>query len=190
VSIALAGAPVPALATNYVICRYPNLALWASAIVQNGRSYYAYWNSGQEPTWAGGSNTITHRTNVKDFDESQIGVFCESTGEVADVYGSDYEPTLTNPCDAIVKVRASNSLNPAVLGIITGPTEFANLGDVLCVVDEDTYNIGDILVPSVTGLCRKGTNDEKISVAVNGLPRVRVTAIFPDHQDFVACFLC
>jgi hypothetical protein len=72
-------------------------------------------------SWA--STTVTHLTNILDFDQSKIGCFCEGVGELADVYNKDgvnYTPTIDRATDAIVKVRPSTSLNMRVLGIITG----------------------------------------------------------------------
>jgi hypothetical protein len=111
------------------------------------------------------SHTITHRTNRVGFESEQIGTFCESTGELADVYGTDYVPTLDRARDAIVKVRHSTSLNAKVLGIIIDDHTFASHGDVLCRVinTEDwsiVYELGDVLVPDIQGLCRKSTHTE------------------------------
>jgi hypothetical protein len=50
----------------------------------------------------GGSTTITHRTNIIGYTPQTIGCFCESTNELADVYGADYTPTLDRATDAIV----------------------------------------------------------------------------------------
>jgi hypothetical protein len=116
--------------------------IWAIAIgVSSGASYgTSSWNSTQLPVWhtpptspPGGNMTVTHKTNITDFDPAQIGTFCETTGELADVYGADYTPTLSRPCDAIVKVKQAKSLTSSVLGIISGPDTFASHGDVLCV---------------------------------------------------------
>lgn len=39
-----------------------------------------------------GNQTITHFTDIIDFNENQIGTFCETTGELANVY--NHQPTL------------------------------------------------------------------------------------------------
>jgi hypothetical protein len=104
-----------------------------TAIGHNGKSSYCMWGPGIPSSWIGGSNTITHQTNIQNFDASKIGCYCESTGELADVYGEDFVPSLDRATDAIVKVKQSTTLNPAVLGIIVGPDTFASHGDVLCV---------------------------------------------------------
>jgi hypothetical protein len=105
-----------------------------------------------------GSNTITHKTNIIGFTPEQIGCFCEFTGGQADVYshpiGLDY------PTNAICKMKLSTTLNSRILGIITSENKFANLGDVVCKVVYDNYSLGDWLVPSSDGLCRKATDDE------------------------------
>jgi hypothetical protein len=135
------------------------------------------------------NHTITHRTNVIDFDESKIGCFCESCGELSDVYGSDYEPTLSRPTDAIVKVQHSKTLSTRVLGIIVSKDTFATHGDCLVVVKHDHYEIGDLLKPGSDGVCIKATDDkDKLYIMLNGLPRVRVVGIIPD-KDFVLGFM-
>jgi hypothetical protein len=140
--------------------------------------------SWQSPT----SQTITHETNITGFDPSQIGTFCETTGELADVFGADYIPTLSRACDAIVKVKQSTALTSKVLGIIVGPNMFANSGDVLCVVVDDVYELGDLLVPDSSGLCRKAIEQEMLYAAIHRVPLPRITAIFPD-QEFVGAFM-
>jgi hypothetical protein len=140
------------------------------------------------------AHTLTHRTNIIDYTPQTIGCFCESTGEIADNYDVDgvpYTPTLDRACDAIVKIKPSTTLNSAILGIITDDHTFANSGDVLCVVvqsDATTYAVGDMLTPDSSGLCRKATDDERRYIKNHGLPRVRITALFPG-KEFVACFI-
>jgi hypothetical protein len=55
-----------------------------------------------------GSHTITHKTNIIDFTADQIGCFCETTGEIPDVYS--HPVGLDFPCDAICKVKHSSIL--------------------------------------------------------------------------------
>jgi hypothetical protein len=46
------------------------------------------YSSGTTTSWSVGptpSATITHQTNIEDFDPSQIGTFCATTGQLADV---------------------------------------------------------------------------------------------------------
>jgi hypothetical protein len=143
-----------------------------------------------------GSQTITHRTNIVGFAPEQIGTFCESTGELADVYdrgGVPYVPSLDRACDAIVKVRHSTSLNDKVLGIITDDHTFSTHGDLLCRVinTEDwsiEYELGDTLVPDIQGLCRKATHTERKFAAYHQIHLPRITALFPECE-FVAAFI-
>jgi hypothetical protein len=142
------------------------------------------------------SMTLTHHTNIVGFEPEQIGTFCESTGERADVYDKDgvpYVPTLDRATDAICKVRHSTSLNAKVLGIITDSHTFANSGDMLCRVinTEDwsiVYEVGDVLVPDIQGLCRKATHTERKFAADHQLHLPRITALFTECE-FVACFI-
>jgi hypothetical protein len=91
----------------------------------------------------GSSHTVTHRTNIIGFTPEQIGTFAESTGELADVYGIGYVPTLEHATDAICKVRHSTAFSSKIVGIIVGPDTFANSGDVLCVlVNDDAKHLG------------------------------------------------
>jgi hypothetical protein len=53
------------------------------------------------------SHTITHNTNIIDFDDSMIGCACDNIGELADVYGSSFTPSLDRATDAITKVTLS-----------------------------------------------------------------------------------
>jgi hypothetical protein len=140
-----------------------------------------------------GSHTITHYTNILEYDPSKIGCFCEGTGELADVYDSDdgtvYTPTLDRACDAIVKVKPSIGLNTRILGVIVSSDTMTSHGDCLCVVKHDHYNIGDLLIPGADGVCIRSTDDkDKLYIMLNGLPRVRVTGIIP-NQDFVLAFI-
>jgi hypothetical protein len=135
------------------------------------------------------SHTITHETNIIDFTPDRIGCFAQSTGELADVYGADFTPTLTRPCDAIVKVRPSTTLNTAILGIIVDDHTFASHGDVLAtVIQGPTYEIGQLLVPDESGLCRIATEQEKRTITFEGLPRVRITGLVAG-AEFVLAFM-
>jgi hypothetical protein len=142
------------------------------------------------------SHTITHRTNVLDFEPEQVGCFCESTGRLADVYDKDgvpYAPTLDRPCDAIVKVRHSISLNARVLGIITDDHTIASHGDVLCRVINTVdwsivYELGQVLVPDIQGLCRAATHTERKFAANHQIHLPRITALFAECE-FVAAFI-
>jgi hypothetical protein len=49
--------------------------------------------------------------------------------------------------------------------------------------------VGDILTPDPSGLCRKAANDDKVLMAINAIPRPKITAIFPNHKEYVAAFL-
>jgi hypothetical protein len=138
------------------------------------------------------SQTITHRTNIIDYDDSKIGCFAETTGELADVYDVDgvaYVPTLSRSCDAIVKVRPTNTLSIRVLGIIADSTTLITHGDCLVVVKQGpSYQLGQLLVPDISGVCRIATEEDKRTIMFEGLPRVRITGLVPG-QEFVLAFM-
>jgi hypothetical protein len=62
------------------------------------------------------------------------------------------------------------------------------------VVDDGEYHLGDLLVPTPTG-SRVATDEDKLFIMLNGLPRVRVTCVdgntLPKINDkvCVACFI-
>jgi hypothetical protein len=153
-------------------------------IGNNGTSYTLTLNG----TQIGGSNTITHKTNIINYNENQIGTFCETTGEVADVYGIDYIPTLDRATDAIVRVKQSTTLNSKIIGIITKNDTFMSHGDVLCRVVLDTYSLGDILTADESGLMRKANEQDKLFMLMNSILMPKITALFLD-KDYCACFI-
>jgi hypothetical protein len=83
-----------------------NVVINSNTIIGSSSTSLTLTLSGQQ---MGGSQTITHKTNIINYDENQIGTFCETIGEVADVYGEDYTPTLDRATDAIVKVKQSTT---------------------------------------------------------------------------------
>jgi hypothetical protein len=136
-----------------------------------------------------GSHTITHRINIVNYSPEQIGTFCETTGEISDVYGSGYVPTLERATDAIVKVKQCTSVNSKIMGIITKWNQFMTHGDGLCRVVDDTYTLGDILVPDETGLCRKASQEEALFCTINQIHLPRVSAKISDNAEIVAIFM-
>jgi hypothetical protein len=181
-TLACIDVPDDASTAKRIEITYDNITNYADTIINGNLTVSGTIN---------GSNTLTHNTNIIDFTPQTIGCFAESTGQLADVYGQDYIPTLDRATDAIVKVKPSTTLNPAILGIITDSHTFANSGDVLCVVvqsDATTYAVGDMLTPDSSGLCRKASDEERRYIKNHGLPRVRITALFPG-KEFVACFI-
>jgi hypothetical protein len=151
--------------------------------------------------------TVTHMTEVYD---PHIGRFCETTNELF-----DYDRPI-NVTDCICKVKLSTVLSNKILGIITKDNQltasssespipkdevrsspcgsFASHGDVLVIVDDGEYHIGDLLVPTLTG-SRVATDEDKLFMMLNGLPRVRITCINGNYlpkinnRACVACFI-
>jgi hypothetical protein len=139
------------------------------------------------------SQTITHCTNIVGFKPDQIGCFAETTGELADVYGVDYVPTMDRATDAICKVRHCKSFTPKIVGIITDYNQYSSHGDILCrCVNDDQfsikYEVGDLLFPDETGLCRVATHEEKLLCAIDQVCLPKITWTMPD-SEFVGCFL-
>jgi hypothetical protein len=164
-----------------------DMEIWGNVAIGTTGTTYTLKLNGQ-PIITTASQTITHATNFLNYDPSQIGTFCETTGELADVYGADYQATLARPCDAIVKVKQSTTLNSAVLGVIVGPDTFASHGDVLCLIIDGEYEIGQILVPDSSGLCRKATEQQMPYAAMYRIALPKITAIFPG-KEYVAAFM-
>ena len=128
----------------------------------------------------GGSQTITHKTNVS----GEIGTFCEATGEIYDGYKK------IKNTDCICAVKQTDSLNPRIVGIICDIDEFASHGDVLVKIAPGTYEIGDILCPDENGYGRKASEDEEIFMMMKAIPRPKITALNIEGYDgFAACFL-
>jgi hypothetical protein len=143
------------------------------------------------------SMTITHETDVSDYN---IGRFCESTGLIY----SGYEEVNVKDCptkgpgvgitDCITGIKLATTLTTKILGIMTTETQFASHGDVLVKVIDGEYHLGDLLVPTENG-ARVATEEEKMFIMLNGLPRVRVMSITDnripklDNQVCVAAFI-
>jgi hypothetical protein len=129
------------------------------------------------------STTITHKTDVS---SPEKGRFCEMTGEIYDY------PNGIDTTDCICKVKLATEISNRIVGIITADDKFASHGDVLVIVDEEyEYELGDLLVPTQTG-SRPATADEKMTIMLNGLPRVRVSSINTpkiNDKNCVACFI-
>ena len=127
----------------------------------------------------GGSQTITHYTNVS----GEIGTFCEATGEIYDGYEK------IDNTDCICKVRTASALSSIIVGIITRDNEFASHGDALVKVVPGSYKIGDILAPAENGYGRKATNEELQFMMLNSLPMVKITSINTGIANTVATFI-
>ena len=139
-------------------------------------------NDGTDTIYAtlwGGSQTVSHRTNV----DGEIGTFCEATGEIYDGYEE-----ITNT-DCICKVKSASTLSNKVVGIITRDNEFASHGDALVKVVPGPYNIGDILAPAENGYGRKATNEELQFMLLNSLPMVKITSMNTGIANTVATFI-
>jgi hypothetical protein len=81
------------------------------------------------------SQTITRNTNINDYETLQIGCFCETAGQIADVYS--HEIGLEHATDVICKVKVSDHISSRVIGKIMASNCFASHGDVC---DRAVYN--------------------------------------------------
>lgn len=122
--------------------------------------------------------TVIHTTNV----HGEIGTFCETTGELSDMWVRE------DNTDCICQVKTSTSLNARILGIICKEDTFASHGDVLVKVVQDTYELGDILVPTENGYGRKATEEEELFMMRKAIPRPKITSLNAP-EGFVATFL-
>jgi hypothetical protein len=178
----------------YVVIIYKSSAdvLQVIAIGINGSvfgcsysSTVAAWNT----ITGAGSNTITHRTNIINYDSSMIGCACDTTGEISDVYGDKFIPSLERATDAITKVKISNNLSASFWGVIVSDDTFANVGDVIVRVVDGIYSPGDVLAPGAGGYFHKATDPEKYFINMQGCPRVKVAAKIADNAEIVCAFI-
>jgi hypothetical protein len=128
----------------------------------------------------GGSQTITHETNVID---AEIGTFCETNGGIYDGYSK------IDNTDCICQVVPSKTLNAKIVGIVCSENKFASHGDVLVKVVPGTYKLGDILVPDITGKARVATETELQYMMLHAIPRPKITSLDTKIEGVVACFI-
>jgi hypothetical protein len=128
------------------------------------------------------SQTITHVTEIEDFSEDQIGNFCQTNGGIY----SKYEKITSTDC--ICQVIQSTELNSKIVGIIVSEDKFASHGDALVKVCSGTYSLGDLLVPE-GDFARVATQEEKMEIAINAIPRVKITSLTTGIEGMVACFI-
>jgi hypothetical protein len=137
-----------------------------------------------QPKPEAASQTITHVTNVIYLDHDvTYGVFCETNGGIYDGYAQ------IGPTDCICKVQPTKVMSNKIVGIIVSENANASHGDVLCKDIPGTYALGDILAPDVSGLCRKATDEEKLGMIVNAVPRPKITSLITGIENTVACFI-
>ena len=130
------------------------------------------------------SFTVTHETGASE--ELIVGTFCESDGTIYEKYKDDIKPD-----DCICNIKQSTSLNKNIIGVTisTDPIKFATHGDVLIKVVNDTYNVGDILVPGQGGYGKKPTSDELMTCLLNKIPTAKITSLETGIDNEVACIM-
>ena len=167
----------------------------------------------------GGSNTITHVTQTNYPDNLEPGIFVESVGEIyyepdfVVTYQREKEKTVFD-CDCnifvpavfetitktipknpyencICKVKRAMSLNKNIVGVLTSvnPVKFATHGDVLIKVISDTYQLGDILIPTIDGYGKKATSGEIYDSLFMMIPRAKITALLTNVPNTVSAIL-
>ena len=130
------------------------------------------------------SFTVTHETGANE--ELIVGTFCETDGTIYEKFKDDIKPT-----DCICNIKQSTSMNKNIIGVTvsTDPIKFATHGDVLLKVVNDTYNVGDILVPGQGGYGKKPSSDEIMSCLLNRIPTAKIISLDTGIDNEVACIL-
>ena len=130
------------------------------------------------------SFTVTHETGANE--ELIVGTFCESDGTIYEKFKDNVQPT-----DCICNIKQATSLNKNIIGVTvsTDPIKFATHGDVLIKVVNDTYNVGDILVPGQGGYGKKPSSDEIMSCLLNRIPTAKIISLDTGIDNEVACIL-
>jgi hypothetical protein len=132
----------------------------------------------------GTPSSVILTTTVENYEENQIGCFCQTTG------------ILLNPDSPVVKVFKWNSTFGAataklIVGIIQGPNSVLTHGPVFCRQSGPSiaFEVGDFLVPSedLNG-CKPATNQEPTTIISSGMPRVRIMHGQLENGMF-ACFI-
>jgi hypothetical protein len=126
------------------------------------------------------STTVTHITNIED---PEPMFFCETNGGLY----TGYEKIGVTDC--ICQVKKSTELSSKIMGIMTSEENFASHGNVLVKVIDGVYQLGDLLVPCEGG-ARVATQEEKVTIMLNGIPRVKITSLATEIPNVVACFIC
>ena len=131
------------------------------------------------------SFTVTHETGSSDTTLTP-GTFCETDGTIYEKYKDNIKPD-----DCICNIKQSKELNKNIIGVTisTDPIKFATHGDVLIKVVNDTYNVGDILVPGEGGYGKKPTGDELMTCLLNKIPTAKITSLETGIDNEVACML-
>ena len=118
-----------------------------------------------------------------------------------DIYGvEEYEEITSVPVqgdeknpyeDCICKVKRSNALNKNIVGVLTSinPVKFATHGDVLIKVVMDTYNLGDVIIPTINGYGKKASNGEIYDSMVMMIPRAKITSLLTKVPNTVSAIL-
>jgi hypothetical protein len=123
----------------------------------------------------------SHITNIEAFSTPQIGTFCETTGII--------HSNVITSTDCICQVITSTTLNRKIVGIIVSRNKFASHGDALVKVGAGPFAVGDLLVPDVNGTARVATQNERLQLAADAIPKVKIKSLETGINDMVACFI-
>ena len=132
------------------------------------------------------SFTVTHETGSSDTTLTP-GTYCETDGTIYEQFKDNIKVD-----DCICNIKQATSLNNNIVGITTStdPPKFATHGDVLIkVLPNDTYNIGDIIVPGENGYGKKGSDEEIMQCVLHRIPTAKIISLETDIPNQVACLL-
>ena len=128
------------------------------------------------------------------FDEDR-NILTEAVYGVEEYEVTHEEPAQSDPLNpyenCICKVKRAMSLNKNIVGVLTSvnPVKFATHGDVLVKVISDTYQLGDILIPTIDGYGKKATSGEIYDSLFMMIPRAKITALHTNIPNTVSAIL-
>jgi hypothetical protein len=161
---------VPTVARSLTYGNY-RLVISAETLDANIEIKYLTINEKYLITPSETNQTITHKTHIVNYDETQIGRYCSCTGKIY----REYKHIDVQNC--ICEVSMTTEINENIVGIIVDEDKFATHGDVLVCIDDDVVpTIGAILYPTITG-ARIATEAEKMFMCINKIPVAKITAI-------------
>jgi len=155
-----------------------------------------------------GSQTITHKTKYTG--TITPGCFVESTGQIyreppkvgttsiwnepteegqKGYYTETQTQSSLSPYENCVSiVRQATTFSSNIIGVCTEVIDhefckFATHGDCLIKCESATYTCGDIIVPSINGLGKKGSSTDVLNCMLSMTPRLKVTSVDTDEID-------
>lgn len=124
------------------------------------------------------SFTVMHETGSDNhLNEDDLGKWCESDGTIYEMFKDNITYS-----DCICNIKLSNTLNKNVLGVLikVDPPTFATHGDVLVKLDmsnNDTYEVGDILVCTENGYSKKADDNDIMFCLMHKIPTAKIISL-------------